>query len=339
VPNTSSTGLKRSELRARLAEIAYVLVPGGFQVYAGTPHTVESIYAEGLPTRSDEPGPFLQGYRRLVLPVLDDAGQSRWPERFPPAEVERIRSQTGPAKFESQMLLRPRPLERVRLDPDRLVRYEAELAYTEGNRLGVLRIGEHRMVSVTAWWDPAFGSPKGGDASVVAAVFTDERGLFWLHAIRYLEHDPRLDGRIDQATQLCRQVAAFAHDFHLPAVTIETNGLGRFLPALLRRELATAGIGCAVLEHTSRINKVTRILDAFDPVLAAAALHAHARIWRTPFVQEMRDWRPSRDGADDGLDAVAGCLLAEPARLRSGVMAERPSWRGAPVAAETRFDL
>jgi hypothetical protein len=339
VPNTSGTGSKRAELRARLAEIAYVLVPGGLQVYAGTPHTLESIYTEALPAGSDEPGPFLQGFRRLVLPVLDEAGRSRWPERFPLAEIERIRSQTGPAKFESQMLLRPRPLEQVRLDPDRLVRYDAELSYSEGNRLGVLRIGERRMVSATAWWDPAFGSPKGGDASVVAALFTDERGLFWLHAIRYLEHDPRLDGRVDQATQLCRQVAAFAHDLHLPAITVETNGLGRFLPALLRRELATVGIGCAVLEHTSRLSKVTRILDAFDPVLAAAALHAHASVWRTPFIREMRDWRPSRDGADDGLDAVAGCLLAEPARLRPGIMAERPSWRGMPVAAETRFEL
>ena len=78
----------------------------------------------------------------------------------------------------------------------------------------------------------------------------------------------------------------------LPAIMIETNGLGRFLPALLRRELGAAGLACAVVEQFSHTSKEQRILDAFDPLLAAGALHAHASVWSTPFIEEMREWRP-----------------------------------------------
>ena len=113
---------------------------------------------------------------------------------------------------------------------------------------------------------------------------------------------------------------------------LETNGLGRFLPGLLRRELATAQVGCAVVEKISRQNKDQRILDAFDVPLAAGALHAHRSVWDTPFITEMREWQPSRNGRDDGLDAVAGCLLSQPVRLgRLTTTASRPNWQAAQV--------
>ena len=35
----------------------------------------------------------------------------------------------------------------------------------------------------------------------------------------------------------------------------------------------------------------------------------------TPFAAELRDWRPDHPGHDDGLDAVAACVAAEPVRL------------------------
>ena len=50
-------------------------------------------------------------------------------------------------------------------------------------------------------------------------------------------------------------------------------------------------------------------------MLAAGRLHAHRDVWATPFVAEMREWRPGTRARDDGLDAVSGCLLAEPVRL------------------------
>ncbi len=74
--------------------------------------------------------------------------------------------------------------------------------------------------------------------------------------------------------------------------------------------------------------KDTRILNAFDPLLAAGALRAHASVWETPFIREMREWLPGGRGRDDGLDAVSGCILAQPVRLGPSRPAPpRRDWR------------
>ncbi|MBI3446476.1 MAG: phage terminase large subunit [Magnetospirillum sp.] len=341
VPNTCDTAPKRADLRERLAEIEYVMVPGGTQLYVGTPHSFYTVYADKARLEAGESRPFLDGFTRLELPLIDAKGRSAWPERFPMERIGALRKRSGPNKFDSQMMLRPVNIAEGRLDPDRLRLYEADLVYAEGNGVPLLSIGGRRMVSASCWWDPAYGAPGKGDASVVACVFTDQDGLYWLHRIGYLEFDPaRTD--TDEATQLCRQVARFAADLHLPAVQLETNGLGRFLPGLLRRELAVAGIACAVLEVASRRAKDQRIVDAFDAVLAAGALHAHRSVWDTPFVAEMREWQPGGKGHDDGLDAVSGCLLSQPVRLSRPAGATRAGdWRpgGAPVVARSDFEF
>ncbi len=112
---------------------------------------------------------------------------------------------------------------------------------------------------------------------------------------------------------------------------METNGIGRFLPALLRREMARAGAACAVVEHASTRGKAERILAALEPALAARRLFAHEGVWRTPFPAELAARKPDAPGArDDALDAVAGCLLAEPVRLPMvAPVARGVMWRSA----------
>jgi hypothetical protein len=184
VPNTCATPGRRADLRQRLHEIEYILVPGGMQLYVGTPHSYHSIYVDQPREEvGEDAAPFLTGYRRLCIPVLDPCGRNRWPERFPPDKLEEMRRQTGPAKFESQMMLRPRRIDQMRLDPERLVRYDAALQYHEGNGEATLAIADRRMVSASGWWDPAYGAPGTGDASVVAAVFLDDDGGYWLHGV------------------------------------------------------------------------------------------------------------------------------------------------------------
>lgn len=345
VPNTCDTAPKRMELRTRLHELQYVLVPGGTQLFVGTPHTYYSIYSDAPRPELGETQPQLAGFYRLELPLLDAQGRSRWPERFSSQRIEAIRLRAGPAKFDSQMLLRPRNIAEGRLDPDRLRRYTEELVYAEGNREAMLSLGGRRLVSVSCWWDPAYGAPGAGDASVVAAVFTDVEGRYWLHGIRYLQHDPARTEETDEATQLCRQVVDFARDLYIPAITLETNGIGRFLPSLLRREFHNAGVRCAVVEKVSRRNKELRILDAFEAVLAAGRLAAHSSVWTTPFIEEMREWRPGGRGRDDGLDAVAGCLADEPVRLtraESVSVAAAAGWRPGTIQllpADHAFEL
>jgi len=340
VPNTCDSSPKRADLRARLREIEYVLVPGGLQLFVGTPHTYYSIYATQPRPEIGEQQPLLIGFRRLELPLLDLNGQSSWPERFSPERIEGILRRSGPAKFESQMLLRPRNIVDGRLDPDRLRIYEDQLVYSESNALASLSLAGRRIVSASCWWDPAYGAPSKGDASVVAAVLTDDDGNHWLHRVRYLAHDPQQAAEVDEATQLCRQVARLAAELYLPAVSVETNGLGRFMPGLLRRELRALGIAAAVLERSSTRSKDLRIVDAFDAVMAAGRLAAHHSVWDTPFIQEMREWRPGAASRDDGLDAVAGCLASEPVRfprVPDAATHVRTDWR--PASGGYRVDV
>ncbi len=342
VPNTCDTAEKRAELRQRLAEIDYVLVTGGLQLYVGTPHTYETIYAAEARAEAGEERPFLDGFERLELPLVDEAGTPAWPERFPPERVAAMRRRSGPNKFASQMLLRPVNIAEGRLDPDKLRPYEGELDYVEGNREAILTLLGRRLVSASCCWDPAYGDPRRGDSSVIAAVFVDGEGRYYLHRIAYLTHDPARVGEVNEAQQLCRQAVAFARDLHLPSITVENNGIGRFIPGMLRNELAKAGVACAVREVTHRQAKDRRILEAFDAPLAAGALFAHRGVWDTPFVREMREWRPEASGArDDGLDAVAACLAGEPVRLPRFAPAGRQSWRpgGAGVAAPHDFEV
>lgn len=341
VPNTSDSEGRRDELRHRLAEAAFVLTPGGTMLFVGTPHAADSIYADPAhPAPAGSGPPFLADCARLVLPILDAAGNSRWPERFSLHDITALRRRVGPSKFLSQMMLQPMSPEALRLDPAQLGRYAEELSLHQGNGGAELRIGARRVVSASCFWDPAFGAPGRGDGSVLAALFADAEGNYWLHRVLYLRHDP--EQRPDAARQLCEQVADAAMQLHLPAVTIESNGIGKFLPGFLREVFSARRLACAVREHVNTRAKDERIIGALEPVMAARRLFVHESVFATRLVQEMRDFRPGAKGQrDDGLDALAGCLLAEPLRLklRNAALA-RPEWRpgAGSYAAGSGFD-
>ena len=346
VPNTSDTQSKREDLRDRLGEIDYVLVPGGLQLYVGTPHTFHTIYGKTARADMGEEQAYLCGFKRLEIPIYDKQGKSVWPDRFPLKKIASIRKRTGPNKFRSQMLLEPVDIADGRLDPDALKAYAGEIEYAEMNGQAILTLEGSRLASATCWWDPSFGSPERGDSSVIACVFTSEDGTYWLHRVRYLTFDPKLVKDVSEAQQLCRQAAMFVHELHLPSLTVETNGLGKFLPSLLRREMEDLGIACAVVEKHSSSSKDKRILEAFDAPLAAGRIQVHSSVRKTPFITEMREWRPASRAPDDGLDAVAGCLLSEPVRLSKNPNAQklgkRPNWIGGggqAFKARTNFNL
>ncbi|WP_426959266.1 phage terminase large subunit [Muricoccus radiodurans] len=324
VAGNCDTRAKREELRERLSECEFVLTPDGTILYVGTPHCADSLYA---PPDADDA--WLKGYRRLRVPLLDAAGRSAWPERFPREGIDAVRDRVGPLNFRRQMMLDCADSAAARLDPALIIRYREEPDYREANGRPTLSLLGRRLVSGGGFWDPAYGRPGIGDSSVLAATYADGEGNHYLHRLAYVTQDP--DGDPDPATQQCRKVAAIARDLLLPVIRVETNGLGKFLPALLRRELARAGVPCTVVEHNSHRAKTERILGALDPALAARRLHAHEAVFRTRFPQEMAEWKPGDPGArDDALDAVAGCLLAEPVRMPGVTPAPRGAgWRGA----------
>lgn len=311
VPNTCDTAEKREELRTRLGEISFVLVPDGVQLYVGTPHNFYTIYAEKPRLDIGEDAPFLQGFKSLKMPILNAQGQSAWPEKYSERAIEKLKIRTGPNRFASQMMLRPVNIAEGRLNPEKLKIYDHALDYTK--EINTLFIGEKKIMSASVWWDPAFGSNKG-DKSVLACLFTDEKGERYLHHLEYI----RLSGleEEDEATAQCQIIASICKRLMLPSLTIEINGIGRFLPNILRNELAKAHMPTRVQEFSNSRPKDLRIIEAFDALLAAERLHMHKSVLQTPFMSEMREWRPGGSkGHDDGLDAVAGALSQEPMRL------------------------
>ncbi len=311
VPNTCDSAEKREDLRLRLSEIAYVLTADGVQIYVGTPHDYYSIYADVPRQEIGEDRVFLDGFSRLVVPILNEDGDSAWPERYGPDTIEQIKTDTGPNKFDSQMMLKAVNIMDGRLNPDLLHYYDAGLDYAR--EINTLFIGQNKMVGASCWWDPAFGS-AGGDSSVLAIIFGDQGGNYFLHHLAYITVDTQ--SKDDEATQQCRKVAQLVKEFHVPSMTVEINGIGRFLPNILRNELALAKAPCRVREFSNKRAKDIRILEGFDAVMAAQRLYVHSSVTHTPFVNEMREWQPGKTKCrDDGLDAVAGALSLQPDRL------------------------
>ena len=337
VPNTCDTAEKRDELRARLAEIDYVLAPGGTQFYIGTPHSYYTIYADKPRAEMGEEREFLRGFTRFEIPILDADGECVWPEKYGSHDIEQMKIHTGPNKFASQMMLRPVNIAQGRLNPELLQAYRHDLDYTK--TLDALFIGETKMVSASAFWDPAFGS-NTGDRSVLAVVFTDAEGNYYLHHVEYIKVSAT--DKTDDATQQCKIVAAIAKAMMLPSVAVETNGIGGFLPAILRNELVRAGALCGVKKIHSTRTKDMRITEAFDAPMAARRLFVHKSVFKTPFLMEMQEWRPyAKNGHDDGLDAVAGALALQPVRITRLYGSGAHSWMGGARGqkAKTEFEV
>lgn len=338
VPNTCDTAEIREALRERLREIDYILTPGGMQLYIGTPHNYYSIYAETPRNEIGEDRAFLTDFKRLEIPVINERGLSTWPEKYADHDLERMKLHTGPNKFASQMMLRPVNITEGRLDPSQLNIYDFELDYTR--EIQSLFLGQIKLESASAWWDPSFAS-NHGDRSVVAVVFADGSGNLYLHRLIYLGRGREKFGDTDEATRQCQQVANAAKEHYLPSVTVEINGIGHFLPGILRNEIARMRTPCAVKEFTSTRPKDIRILEAFDAVLAARRLHVHSSVLQTPFMMEIQEWRPGVRCYDDGLDAVAGAISQQAIRLPRMQMTGRHNWMkgGGRHKAVTDFDV
>jgi hypothetical protein len=348
VPGNSDTPAKRQALREKLGEIEYVIVPGGLQLYIGTPHSYYSIYADKARPETGETRAFLEGFERKRFAIRGDDGKPAWPGRYDEKEIAALEARSGPIKFASQMMLVPMAPEKCRFDPEKLLRYSGEVERREVHGRASLWLEGRRLVSIRVWWDPSYGEAKKSDRNAIAVLYEDAGGGLWLHRVHYFGHDAALAAADPaghaEAEQLCREAARFLREVETPAVTVEDNGLGKLLPGLLRKALQPIDPAIAVVAHHATAPKAERILAALDVPLAAGLLHAHESVCSGPFLEELRNWSPGGASGtrDDGLDAVAGAILAEPTRL--GPYPRKPgmlgAWRpgAAPQRALTDFE-
>lgn len=249
--------------------------------------------------------------------VVDIYGESAWPERFDRDELLKRRRETRTlGGWDSQYLLRSRPVHKLRLDPERLREYNCEIEFKRANGVTTAFLGGVQLSGCSCYWDVATGKRKS-DASAVSLVLQDTRGHYYWHYCDELEGD---FAEFNDAGQInggqVWQLRQIVIQFNIPRVTVEVNGPGSFTGKLLRQALK--GLRCAVVEITVTSNKQQRILDGLEGPLTSSCLWAHTRVLDGPMYEQMQEFNPELTNQDDDfLDSGSGAILEQPVKIAS----------------------
>lgn len=274
--------------------------------------------------------------------LVDCYAGSAWPERFDAKELLKRRRETRTInEWDSQYQLHSKPVTEVRLDPARMIPYDAQpLVRTANGEVGMW-LGGVQIVGAVAYWDCSLGKVKS-DASAFSLILTDARGQLYWHIAEGLEGElAEFDDRDRIIGGQVMQVRNLVVRLQIPAVVVETNGPGGFVPNILRQALK--GTGCAVREEHSTVNKQKRILDALEAPLSSRFLWAHVDVLRGPLWDQMRDFNPAvTNQADDYLDSGAGGISQTPVRIGKIVgkptEQQRDDWRPSAGVHEVQVD-
>ncbi len=303
VKKNAETQEMREKIRGRMSESHHLLNPGGRKLFIGTPHSFESIYPELIE----------KGCSNITIPMLTNLsgefpfmkGDCVWAERWDQNEIlnKQLACKTK-AEFYSQYLLIPSNIEDSILDPALIKSYSDDIEVITANKCTLMRIGNKVMSSVACFWDIAL-SKDNGDCSVVAVVYGAEDGSIYIHRVIEVKGD---------ADEQALKVKDIAIKFQLPLVTIETNGIGGFMPAVLLKHVRGLKIG-VVGEHTS-MNKKESIRTAYETPISAGFLYAHESVLNGPFKNQLRDFSPRTNSKhDDFIDAPAKAIHKLPIRI------------------------
>lgn len=256
--------------------------------------------------------------------LVDMYAGCAWPERFTPAEMTKRRQQCRTVnEWDSQYQLHSKPVSETRLDPDRMVAYDVEPIIRRANGSAAMYLGGVRIAGLSLRWDPASGKINS-DVSAVALLLQDEAGRrYWHRSVALTGEVAVFDesGKRIAGGQV-HQLADIVEEFAVSRVTVETNGIGTFAPAVLRACLKQRRLQCAVKEEPAVKAKNVRILESFEPLLLSQGqIWAHVSVLDGPAYQQMRDFVPTvKDQEDDYIDAAAGAITDTPERIRAHVV-------------------
>jgi hypothetical protein len=312
--------------------------PIGFKVQADGLYVLAGIYqsARMLVERRDfriERDEVVFDYPPGV--VLDLCTGNAWPDRFDRLEVERRRKETRTLNgWDSQYGLEAKPLTEIRLDPDKIAFYDCEPHWDKANKSLRMWLGQARIVGAALRWDPSGGKVKS-DVSALAMILQDDMGRrYWHRSIALQGEVATFDeqsGKTINGGQVW-QIADTVEKYQLRRVTVETNGIGGFAPAVLKACLKQRRLQCGVSEIHSTGNKNGRILEALEPLLLSGMLWAHVSVADGDATEQMRSWNPAvASQPDDHLDACAGAVTETPQRVGQMVgnptATDRDDWR------------
>ena len=274
---------------------------------------------------------------RAVDAVIDVYSGCAWPERFNRAEIALRRKKTRTLNaWDSQYMLEAKPLNKIRLNPEKLKTYDVEPVIRSANGEVSLWLGKVRIVAAALRWDPSSGKLKS-DVSALALVLQDEMGCRYWHRATALSGEVAVfadDGKTIIGGQVL-DIVKMVKQFCLMRVTVETNGIGGFAPVVLKAALKQAKVtGCGVSESHSSANKNKRILEAWEDPLSSGTIWAHSSVIDGPAWEQLRDWNPAvTDQADDYIDAAAGAISETPERI-GRVAADSDGWNSPPKARD-----
>ncbi|MEK6760100.1 MAG: phage terminase large subunit [Deltaproteobacteria bacterium] len=267
--------------------------------------------------------------------VVDLYAGNVWSRRFTREEIAFRRHECKTQnEWDSQYLLKARPIHEIRLNPEHMVVYDAQPEIRQANGVVAMSIDNRVIVNSRACWDCSLGK-EDSDDSAFSVMFTDNAGhLFW-HILDVLKGD------VYAQSQRIRERVV---EYQIPGITIKTSGIGGFLPAILRKEFKEHGIQCGVTEEVEKVRKADRILSAYETPLSGRFLHAHRSILESGLFEQMRDWQPIKaNQPDDLLDAGSGCILNMPVRIGKAVKALDPvpyrDWRPGQGSFEVSTDF
>ena len=260
--------------------------------------------------------------------------------------LERRRECETLGYWDQQYGLQAKPARESRLDPARIPLYDVEPRFERANKVLQCWLGKARIVGAALRWDPSSGKLRS-DTSALALVLQDENGC------RYWHRTVALTGEVAEFDAAGREIIGgqvmgicdIVQQFGVRRITVETNGIGKFAPTVLRAALKQRGIGaCGVKEIDSSAQKNKRILEAFEPLMLSRMLWAHVSVSQGQAFVEMREWNPAvTNQPDDHLDAGAGAITDQPERLsdsfRNRNADDREDWRPGHGVFEAELEL
>jgi len=267
--------------------------------------------------------------------IVDLYAGNVWPKRFTREEIAFRRHECKTQnEWDSQYLLQAKPIHDIRLNPDHLVLYDADLEIRQANGTVAMSLEEKPIENCRACWDCSLGK-EDSDDSAFSVMFADKPGHLYWHILDVLKGDVYAQ---------IRKIRERVVEYQIPGISIKTSGIGGFLPAILRKEFREHGIQCGVTEEVEKTKKADRILSAFETPLSGRFLHARRAILESGLYEQMRDWQPIKaDQPDDLLDAGSGCILNMPVKIGKVVKAADPvpfrDWRPGQGTHEVQVEL
>jgi hypothetical protein len=279
--------------------------------------------------------------------VLDIYSHCAWPERFTRDDIEKRRKKTRTLNYwDSQYQLEAKPINECRLDPAKMKPYAVQPTVERANGEMRMMLGGVRIISARCYWDCSLGK-VGGDDSALSLILDDTGGNYYWHVAQAMigefaefsdgENSKIVSGQVLQACDVIEK-------YQVPVVYVETNGVGTFVPKLLRKALKQRRLQCAVIDINATGNKNERILAGIEPPLKSGVLWAHVDVLDGPLWDQMKDWNPAvKSQPDDFIDSGSGAILQAPVRIGKVVgnpgSDQREDWRPGTGVHEVTLDM